>query len=237
MTFKTIPLRLDFIRTIPKTGSWVCLVGNPYAQRKNGLPAFTSQIGLRRQDIIWAYEELIPGSILKILNKYIKISIGIDIINSNKTRKLKKDYKLTEQDKIHIINYYNSILNHNRTSSIFTVKTGHSETVRYYNHEVKIYTKEKLKKLREAYIIKHWTIGDIESTNISPILDDTLKDLIGSLQLDGMSKIEAIDYIIKNMIDNTNKQNVLLNCQYNAIIESIPNYWYRLRNEYWELFN
>lgn len=221
--FVPIPEELSFIRTILKTGSWAILTGNSNAARGNKLPAFCKDLGLQKLDIIWVNDEKMPSRDLRIFN-----------LKSNKLKlkdfeECKKFDNYLDKD---LLRKYDNLMNryderyNSIQRTILDARLNKSKTVRFYCGELSIISKKDIKEIIEAYITIPLAMNGREITD-NVIVGDTIKDLIGALQLDGMSKEEAICQVVE-WEESTWEE-------LDSIIAK-PNHYFKLKEEYVNVF-
>lgn len=212
-----------FLRKAPIFGSWAMLVGNPLAPRGFKLPSFCKDICLRRMDIFWVDNEQLMGHDMVRLKKYIhKLGYGKAEIEENKKRISQYVDEGNEDDEFSP-RQANSI-----QSRIFDANIGKDQTVRFYIGELKLITEEHIQKnLIEAY--DSVPIGLAQNTlEEHPVMGEYLRDIIGALQLDGMTKAEAMDQVVKwgeakpgDVVGQFKK----------------PRHYYRIKDDYYYAFN
>jgi hypothetical protein len=121
---------------------------------------------------------------------------------------------------------------------VYDVNAGIDGTYRVFSHEIN--TEDKPADLIEdAYEIISFSQGNLSESKPenSPVLEEPIKDLIGALQLDGLSKFSAIEYIVNNhMIEK--EKNIIVEDYKKEIQEKIklPGYYYRLKDEFRKYF-
>lgn len=214
--FTKIPLELSVIRKIPKEGKWAILI-KELPINWNELP-----IKFNKLDIIYIYNEQISESELNQFRKRYDY-----LIDEKDNKKIKKEWGRLKQ------------VRYAPNRHIFDIRHAGSQTLRAYDVELNlnsgIFKNKEI--LAEGYDLYHFISGNIE-TETPPILQEILVDLIGALQLDGLTKSEAIELIIKEKwLDSKEDINKLKSNLENKIIKNLPNYYYKVKEVYGNYFN
>lgn len=199
---------LEKYRMVPPQGGWVFLKGNPRAPRGYRMPNFCKDLDIRHMDVYWAYNEEIEKALM-----------------SRIAHSLKRFGNITDED---ILDKANFFIN---DGGAFCIDTGglqitkvqishpHQDRVCFWNGEI-----SPIKDINEYLaenVLMPFRFGEEEEFN--PIADEAIRDVIGSLQLDGMTKSQAYNEAI-SMGLLTEKDKI------------VPKMFYRFTEAYTEMF-
>lgn len=239
--FVPIPIELDFLRTIPGEGGWGTII-------KDIPTSFHKDTGIKKLDIVYLYDERMPESSIKIFCSYIihnhilkrRIPKDISAQLSEVREWIKsKDVQAKELKEIWsdlVVNEYLTLGYKNNHYNVYRVNINSPEMHRICSHEVNVSEKDK-EMLEDAYEIISFTAGNIEESQeqVPSIMDEVLRDILGSLELEGMSRREAVVYVLQqNILEN--KQEAILRGEYEDVTIKLPGYYYRLNDAYREYF-
>ena len=251
--FINIPSELDFLRTFPAIGGWASLIGQTNWKVRNSLPNFCKDIGLRQLDIFYVMKEQMSEATLKMLmcNK-LKGSgrryrgVYEQFVDEKAALKLKKsspkNKKRINEIQKDIEKYVGQVFDNlasgesnlplvvgayaENQRTIVTANIGAVEEVRFYNGELNLLTDVQVEERLEAYNVVPIGLPQ-ESIEKSPLLEETVKDLLGALRLDGLTRSQAILQVVEwNELDMDTAQKI---CE-------IPQHWFKIKDEYYYQF-
>lgn len=239
--FISIPKELGFIRSAPIGGSWAMLVGNPYAKRGYSLPAFCKDIGLRRMDIVWVYNEQMSKGDYERVEKFTHFldceETELENVREMNRRQMKKYKGISKEvdDKELLLNRYDSFIEEydvlgvgglNLQRTIFDIRLLNDKVARFYSGELSFITDDRLKTYLEAYTPT--PLGIVGGIKENFLIEETTRDLLGALQLDGMDESEALDEIVQigELDPETAKKMV-----------DLPNRYYKIKDSYYYVYN
>lgn len=216
--FTQLPLYLNNFRKVPPQGKWVTLIKD--------LPVDWSSLPVKfnKLDIVYVYNEQIPRAVLERFDSRIrKLKTKPD-----EKREIQSAWECACADVCE------------RTSNlhIFDIRHPGSQTLRAWDTELNLKPSmmDHKEDLAEAYDLIHFTAGNIE-TETPPILNDLLKDLLGALQIDGLSKHEAIEMIVtEGWLESPKDIDHLRNVHQSEVIRNLPSYYYKIKPEYASYF-
>lgn len=220
--FSPIPEYLNCFSNLTKEpyGKWALLLRD--------LPV-KDNCGFKRLDIVYVFNEQIATSLINNLKprdiKYLENKNTEEYIRGEILEKI----------------MYNS-----NDSLIYDIANNKNITLRAYEGELNLNQTltEQKELISEAYDIVHYTAGNITENNKIdfPIgYNEPITEIIQSLQLDGFSVNEAVMYVLdNNMIDSPKLERKLSGYtdKNKTIImkNSIPNYYYSIKPEYYHQF-
>lgn len=234
--FVPIPSQLDAIRFVPKWGAWCMLGGNPLAMaRGSGLPGFCERLGLRRMDIVWVYNELMPASYLKKESYYRRGTHSEregwweDEALEGKTRD-----ELLDALEEHAHELFGHVPSQ---ATIMQAHVPSDEVVRFWVGELRRLSERTLEIIKEesAYTLTPFGVGGTIPITALPALDEALRDIVGSLQLDGLSYAAAAEEAMK-MGEFTPEQAGALE-QHVAQAHPLPGYYWKASDAVYYTFN
>lgn len=217
--FIEIPEELDFLRKFPKLGSWAMLVGSSVGLRPVSIPHFCKDINLRRMDIFWVENEQMAESDLKKVEKKFMYRGSY-----SKSIELKKEQEIIKN--FLGMDGFTGITS-DIQNTIVDACIGGSQTVRFYCGELNVMSEEKINDMMDAYKIK--SIDMIQdSIEENPILEETVRDIMGALMLDGLSKQESLLKVVEwnELETNTAKK-----------MFKKPNHYFKIIDDYYFAFN
>lgn len=228
--FSEIPKELDVIRMFPKWGGWAMLIGNPLANRGYKLPQFCDKLGLRRMDIIWVDQEMIPSSFVtkhgRGRSRFSPVDEAID--DGCKTRDEFIDYFASRVGFPSVGNY-----NIDLQATILTARIGTSETVRFWCGELSKVSDENIQRYLEENAYTPVPFHHAGTDPIPPVLEEAMRDIVDALRLDGLSKSEAVQEILSwGSISEDNKEELTKSMQAQK-----PNYYLKVCDEIYYTFN
>jgi hypothetical protein len=216
---------IDFLRAaghtlLPEEGGWVTVKGNPFAPRGMRIPRMTADAGVQHLDVYWGFEERM---VTKVGYSFLDGISAYRYLNDRR-RKIDSDEKLRLYIEIgdeiheHLENWSRSA--HYQTTLI-TIATPYPDKVCFYNGELVTMSDELRERCLNEGLLETVTFGQIEK---SPIVDEALRDIVDSLQVDGMMYHEANNYALKAGILGDDGSLV------------IPKWFYRPIGAYKEMF-
>jgi len=207
--FLPIPKELNFIRKFPVYGGWGMLIPVSAGLYKRSIPNFCKELDINPFDIFYVSNERIKKQPLEKIKKDLGLYEEME------------DDKFIKYRVFDILEDFSNCIQH----TILDAHLGKSKLIRFFSGELNVITEDKLKNLIEFYNIKPLNIIQ-KRLEDNPLLEDTIKDLIGALQIDGLSKNEAIQTVVEwNELDvNTGKK-----------IIDMPNHYYSLKKENLEI--
>lgn len=196
---------IDFIRqekrtTLPPWGGWVTIIGNPKAPRGLRIPESIHELGVHHLDIYYAYDESTPWTMY-----------GDTVLSLSRNQ---------YEDITDLMLSMNSVTELQTTW--MTLHTPVSQLIRMWNGEVRPFSEELIKDMLKENYLKTVPMG---YTRESPIWDELTRDLIGSLQLDGLSFQEAQFELISSGEVEFERD------------PHLPPYFYRAIGDYYDQFS
>ena len=188
-------LRQEGLNLLPPEGGWVCVLGNPFAPRGLRIPVSIHDLGVQHFDIYYAYDEGTPW----------KINFaGAEVFGLDTT--LADTKQIVEAT---LLEYGVQQLQ----TTWVTLNTPVSQLIRMWNGEVRVFSDELIKELLAAGYIETIPFGE-QKKKESPVWDEVTRDMIGSLQLDGLSYQQAQHELITAGVEFERDQD-------------LPQYFYR----------
>jgi hypothetical protein len=230
--YTSIPDELGFLRKIPITGTWAMLVGNPYAPRGQKLPDFCKDIGLRQMDVIYIFNEQMASEKLRqiyfhLSQTRIRRRVDVDDLDF-------KDLEITERGFARAIReVYDDSPFPELNQNIYDANVAVGETVRFWDIELTFMTEEKIKYYLSENAIFPITVEGSLIQEV-PVLQNDIKELLGAMELDGLSRNEALNEATK-MLSSCQIEGVKVKDLAQQI--KIPNYYYRVNDEVYNAFN
>jgi|WetSurSiteA1Bulk_404760.scaffolds.fasta_scaffold02782_10 hypothetical protein len=154
-------LRTEKSTLLPPWGGWVCILGNPYAPRGFRIPTVIRDLGVQHMDIYYAYDEGCPWTVYPNL-----VNVGEKLSDIIIEKNQIPDVQLTWM----------------------ALHTPASQLIRMWCGEVRVFRESLIEDMLEANYLATIPFG---KTNESPVWDEATRDIIGSLQVDGLSYQEA----------------------------------------------
>lgn len=173
--------------TLPKGGTWVCIMGNPMAFRGSRIIPAHREAGIQHMDIYWGSKEVFPyGPKVNRRGKRnleLNIAIAYDI-SQGATQEDALARAVGElQNFVAMAPFGNSPLQH----TLITIAHPHPEEVRFYNGEIRVFDREMLHELLGTNCLEIIHFGKTQQV----VLEDTIRELVDALQLDGLSWAEG----------------------------------------------
>lgn len=180
---------------VPPGGGWVCIKGNPGTLRAplrgtDRLPRAVVALGVQHMDIFWAInEELVVWG-----NSRHKGFIRKKLRDLNRPRKydLSRDGLVQDGAEWYYGFCERAGWSH-RQRSLITIDGPWSETVRFYNGEVAVYSQELIDTLLEEDQVEAHVFG----VTGHPVFEETIRDLVDALQIDGLSYHQAYNELLR----------------------------------------
>jgi hypothetical protein len=242
--FTPVPDVLRKLCILPPWGGWCMLTGNPLAPRGQKMPAFCGELGLRRMDVIWMENEQMPSNSLARAAGYTERaptrrrrgqrSVDDSVAALTKESFVEEVDKMDRDELIELL-YGESPFAADRTGlqvTILDARLGMNQTVRFWNGELNPIPEERIQYyLQENALVAQPFAMPGEKPPAHPLIEEPLRDMIGALELDGLSHAEALAEVMK-WGGTTKEQNDALKT---TVV--IPNYWYRTADEVYYTFN
>ena len=176
------------------------------------IPNSIVKLGINKTDIVYAYNMQIS---YHLLNAVLKESgLSLSKINSNSV-----DVKVLDE-LVDMISFFSDAPN------IFIYDIHYpiaDNKIRLYDIELNFNFNDSI---LQSYKRISFSAGDIENPPL--LLNEPIRDLLGSLQLDGFTKLEAIDYILENNLVDNNIKSILSSYSENI---KLPDYFYQSPEE------
>ena len=167
---------------LPPDGGWVVVRGNPYAARGLRILGAIRDQGVTHFSIYYAYDEGCPWK-------------ALDRLVSNVVRDLQKGVLSQSMAKEFVLE---EVL---ETSGIpevqltwVTLHTPSSQLIRFYQGELSHFSIDLISGLVKENCLE---INPFGKVRLNPVWDEAIRDMIGSLQLDGLSFQEAQAELVK----------------------------------------
>jgi hypothetical protein len=199
------------------------LVGNPLAGRGCKVPNFCDSIGIRRMDIFWVDNEQTMRSDMVRIQKFISREGWKPEELGEHKEEIIEHFEMGDDDYP-----FGGFLTSSLQSRIFDANLGKDQTIRFYIGELNLMSEEHIQKdLIEAY--EPIPVGLVQNSLTShPVMGEYIRDLIGALQLDGMSKAEAMNEVVKWGEAKPEE----LEGQFQK-----PKHYYKIKDEYYFAYN
>lgn len=192
-----IPTLYDIARhaeltTLPPGGAWVCIVGCPRWPRGQRLIKAHTEIGIQHMDIYWAFKEKLTASprVNRRGRQNIELPQAIlyDIMNGADPQKAMTRAAEELSDFVRGYPWHN----HHLQKTLISISHPHPEEPKFYNSEVRVFSDDLIRTLLQENCVETKIFGEI----FLPTLDDVLRDIADSLQIDGLSRAEAYHMLL-----------------------------------------
>jgi len=156
---------------IPLAGAWVSIKGNPYAKRGLRIPPSIRAEGVKHLDIYWAYNEHCPWTVAdRQLERYLR-SMDLEAIDYILENNGITEAQLTKMD----------------------LHTPSSKTICMWAGEVAPFSQDLIDMLLASESLETISFGGMTE---HPIWDEEIRDILGSLMLDGLNIYQAQNEVI-----------------------------------------
>ncbi len=171
---------------LPREGGWVSIRGNPFAPRGLRISRAHYELGIRDLDIYYAINEEIcfqvpegaKKELYKLRRRYGRLR------DTPKERMAFIGEALYDGD-----GYSFNANNSGYQVTWMTANVPHTETVRFFNAEVRPFKESLIEKCLAANYLE---IIPIRPITTNPILEEATRAIVDALQMDGLSYHQAI---------------------------------------------
>ncbi len=200
--------RLARLTALPPGGAWVGIIGCPSWPRGKRLIAAHKEIGIQHMDIYWACKEKLTAS--PKVNRRGRRNLGlVEAILYDIMKGVEPEDAIAKTvEELTDFVWGSPFRDYSLQTTLITISHPCPEEVRFFNSEVRVLDGDFIRILLQEDMIETKIFGEM----FLPTLDDVLRDIADSLQIDGLSKAEAYHMLLTSGESDT---------------EVIPTWFYR----------
>lgn len=183
---------------IPRMGGWITYLGNPFARRGQRVIKALRECGVLHLHAYWAYAEDVQFSYPRTLEKEIARVLEMPFEDEVQTfQRVHEAQQVFEAYVAHLENDPRGPVSWEMQGTWMTIHTPASQLVRGYRGEVNPLSGAGLRTLLANNCLRPISFSKTMQTSSPLWQDEGLRDLRGSLQLDGLSQSEAELELVK----------------------------------------